>query len=142
VTLLAVEHPDWMLDAECTREPPEIFYPEPGSRSVTEAKKVCARCIVTAQCLAYALAHGELDYGVWGGLSVTERRELARAPRRGPSAPRRAIRHGTQGGYYTHRRRSETPCLECTDAAKQAHRRRKEQRRSSVAAMELVEPRW
>jgi len=29
MTLLAVEHPDWMLDAECTRAKPELFYPEP-----------------------------------------------------------------------------------------------------------------
>jgi WhiB family redox-sensing transcriptional regulator len=76
MTLLTVEHPDWMLDAECTRERPEIFYPEPAGRAVTEAKKVCARCAVTAECLTFALEHGELHFGVWGGLSVKERLRL------------------------------------------------------------------
>src|SRR6266516_3056857 len=70
---LTIEHPDWMLDAECTRADPGLFYPEPVSWSVDAAKKICADCTVTAQCLAYALTHGELNVGVWGGLSVTER---------------------------------------------------------------------
>ncbi len=128
MTLLAVEHPDWMLDAECARSNPEIFYPEPAGSSVAAAKRVCADCTVTTECLAFALAHGELDYGVWGGKSVTERQRLHPSTRGG--RPRREIRHGTEGGYDTHRRRDETPCAECTDAAKQGRRRRKEQRRS------------
>ena len=130
MTILAVEHPDWMLDAECTRVDPAIFYPEPAGRSVNDAKPVCGRCSVTAECLQFALDHDELNFGVWGGLSVTERQQLKPGPGRGRSAPR-PIRHGTAGGYHTHRRRSETPCPECTDAATQAHRRRKERRRSA-----------
>jgi WhiB family transcriptional regulator, redox-sensing transcriptional regulator len=126
MTLLAVEHPDWMLDAECTRANPEIFYPEPMGRSVAAAKKVCAHCAVTAQCLAFALAHREIDFGVWGGLSVTERRALV-----GRQPTRRPILHGTEGGYHAHRRRNEPPCIACTTASRTAHQRRQEQRRSA-----------
>jgi len=119
MTLLAVEHPDWMLDAECTRAKPELFYPEPAGRSVTEAKAVCARCTVIAECLAFALAHDELNFGVWGGKSAKERQRLAAEAGRGHGRPLRAIRHGTTGGYYTHRRRGESPCWACADALKQ-----------------------
>jgi WhiB family redox-sensing transcriptional regulator len=131
MTLLVVEHPDWMLDAECTRANPELFYPEPGGSSLTAAKAVCARCTVTAECLAYALEYGEVDYGVWGGLSVPERRELAPSPGRGRRRRPAPIEHGTEKGARLHRRRGEPACAWCRDACTAAHRRRAEQRRSA-----------
>ncbi len=131
MTLLAVEHPDWMLDAECTRERPELFYPEPAGRSVTEAKEVCARCTVSAQCLAFALDHGELNYGVWGGLSVKERQRLVPSRGRGRRRVPLAIEHGTANGYQAHRRRNEQACGACLEASAAAHRRRVEERRSA-----------
>jgi len=78
MTLLAVEHPDWMLDAECTRAKPELFYPEPAGRSVTEAKAVCARCPVQAECLAWAIRTNE-PWGIWGGQTPDERGAALRA---------------------------------------------------------------
>jgi hypothetical protein len=55
------------------------------------AKRICATCPVTAECLDYALRHGE-KYGVWGGLTPRARRRLtasfprpAALPRGGPS---------------------------------------------------------
>jgi WhiB family redox-sensing transcriptional regulator len=131
MTLLAVEHPDWMLDAECTRERPELFYPEPAGRSVTEAKKVCARCSVTTECLAFALAHGEINYGVWGGLSVKERQRLVPSRGRGRRRIPLAIEHGTEKGYHAHYRRGEQACAWCREASAAAHQRRVEQRRSA-----------
>ena len=40
---------------------------------------MCVGCEVRAECLQYALDHGE-RFGVWGGLSERERRELGRQP--------------------------------------------------------------
>jgi WhiB family redox-sensing transcriptional regulator len=64
----------WWFEGVCAQTDPEVFFPEKGG-SVREAKAVCARCPVRAQCLAHALAHGE-RFGVWGGLSEPERRRL------------------------------------------------------------------
>lgn len=68
---------DWARDALCAEIDPELFYPDKGGTS-RPAKEVCSACSVTAECLAYAL---EVDdrYGVWGGLTVLERRRLRRA---------------------------------------------------------------
>ncbi|WP_236706559.1 WhiB family transcriptional regulator, partial [Frankia sp. ACN1ag] len=72
----------------CRDEDPELFFPigttGPAERQVEEAKAVCARCAVTADCLAWALDTGQ-DSGVWGGLSEDERRALRR------QASRRAV---------------------------------------------------
>jgi len=72
-----VASPGWWFAGLCAQTDPELFFPEKGG-SVREAKAVCARCPVRAQCLAHALAHGE-RYGVWGGLSEPERRRLKTA---------------------------------------------------------------
>jgi WhiB family redox-sensing transcriptional regulator len=63
----------WMTDALCTQiDTGDIFYPDQGGSSKS-AKAVCMRCEVRAECLQYALAHGE-RFGIWGGLSERERR--------------------------------------------------------------------
>lgn len=64
----------WQERALCAQTDPEAFFPEKGG-STREAKKVCARCDVRAECLEYALAHDE-RFGIWGGLSERERRKL------------------------------------------------------------------
>lgn len=69
----------WWKDAACLSADPDMFFPEKGG-STREAKRVCASCPVRAECLEYALDNDE-RYGVWGGLSERERRNLRRAPR-------------------------------------------------------------
>lgn len=64
----------WQSDAACLIADSEAFFPERGG-SVREAKKVCETCPVRAQCLEYALENDE-QFGVWGGLSVYERRKI------------------------------------------------------------------
>ena len=49
----------------------------PALAQIEEAKKVCARCEVRAECLAWALEAGQ-DHGVWGGMSEDERRAIKR----------------------------------------------------------------
>lgn len=64
----------WQDFAACAQADPDAFFPEPGG-SHCVAKKVCAGCEVRAACLNYALEHNEV-FGIWGGLSYHERREL------------------------------------------------------------------
>lgn len=85
---LAVEAEDiaWQDRALCAQTDPEAFFPEKGG-STREAKKVCRGCEVRAECLEYAVEHGE-RFGIWGGLSERERRRMkpeAPAPRALPA---------------------------------------------------------
>lgn len=70
---------DWLHRAACRDEDPELFFPVtdtgPGARQVAQAKAVCARCPVRAQCLEYALDNG-LTHGIFGGLTEQERRRV------------------------------------------------------------------
>ena len=127
---IAPDRPEWTAAAVCQHADPDIFYPKKGG-STAEAKRVCRGCPVRAECLAYALQHDELSFGVWGGLSVVERRRLKPRPgrRRGPKP--KPIEHGTENGYYAHRRRGEPVCRDCREACTAEHRRRLQQRRSA-----------
>ncbi|OLF12381.1 transcription factor WhiB [Actinophytocola xinjiangensis] len=80
---------DWRHDAACRDEDPELFFPVsemgPGARQTAEAKAVCARCPVRARCLDHAVDNG-LDFGIFGGATERERRDLLRRTRAGRSA--------------------------------------------------------
>lgn len=67
---------DWADRGACRGTGPAIFFPERGE-SVAEAKETCRGCPVRQECLDYAMVNGE-RFGVWGGLSVRERRSLRR----------------------------------------------------------------
>ncbi|MEV7804964.1 WhiB family transcriptional regulator [Microbispora sp. NPDC088329] len=74
--LYALAHdPDaeWMAQALCAETDPEAFFPDEGQRP-DAGKKICRRCEVRAECLAYALDHDET--GVWGGTTEKERRRM------------------------------------------------------------------
>lgn len=61
--------------ALCAETDPEAFFPEKGESS-QEAKRVCASgCPIRDFCLEFALTNNE-QYGIWGGLSASERRRL------------------------------------------------------------------
>lgn len=74
---------DWRDDALCAGQDGETWFPVVHTKGwqekLEQAKKVCARCPVTAECLAYALKTGQ-KAGVWGGLSEAERQELRPLP--------------------------------------------------------------
>lgn len=80
---------DWQLDGACRDEAEELFFGPAAareerrakSRRIREAKRVCARCPVWERCRGYALENEE-EFGVWGGLSEAERKQLI-AERRG-----------------------------------------------------------
>ncbi|HEX6523076.1 MAG TPA: WhiB family transcriptional regulator [Streptosporangiaceae bacterium] len=46
-----------------------------------EAKQICRRCPVRAECLAFATSNDE-RFGIWGGLDPDERRNLRRSMQR------------------------------------------------------------
>jgi WhiB family redox-sensing transcriptional regulator len=64
----------WMDDAACAEIGTDIFFPEPGGTNRT-AKAICSACSVAAQCLEFGFTE---EFGIWGGLSPTERRALRR----------------------------------------------------------------
>jgi WhiB family redox-sensing transcriptional regulator len=72
---------DWRQRAACRDQDPELFFPVsdmgPGARQTEQAKAVCARCPVRAECLEYALDNA-LDHGIYGGTTESERRALRR----------------------------------------------------------------
>lgn len=74
----------WKQRANCLGVDPDLFFPQRGE-STSEAKAVCAQCEVRLDCLEYALG-GERTFGIWGGLSVGERKRL----RKTRNAARRA----------------------------------------------------
>ncbi|MER5887278.1 WhiB family transcriptional regulator [Streptomyces sp. NPDC001941] len=68
-----------LQSALCTTVNPEVFFATVPF-VVEIARRVCERCPVQRACLQGALERGE-QYGMWGGLTPEERRELRR-PRR------------------------------------------------------------
>ena len=62
---------------------PDAFFPEDADNTMVEAeqrriaKALCSECPIKAECLAYALAVNE-QFGIWGGMTLYQRRELAR----------------------------------------------------------------
>lgn len=67
---------DWMRSGLCAETDPDAFFPDRG-KPTRSAKSVCMGCPVRSTCLEYAVVHNE-RFGVWGGLSERERRELRR----------------------------------------------------------------
>jgi WhiB family redox-sensing transcriptional regulator len=65
--------------ARCAETDPEIFYPAKGG-TTRPAKRVCGSCEIQPDCLDYALQTRE-QYGIWGGASESERRQMLRGRR-------------------------------------------------------------
>lgn len=71
--------PEWIADAPCSQADPELFFPEAheSRANVALAKRVCAACPVRQECLEWALDRGE-KFGIYGGLTSTQRRKVLR----------------------------------------------------------------
>ena len=67
----------WMDAALCAQTDPDAFVPDDGSHGYKDARKVCVKCPVIADCLQWALDTREPD-GMYGGLSPKQRRKLWR----------------------------------------------------------------
>ncbi|MFV0452633.1 MAG: WhiB family transcriptional regulator [Propioniciclava sp.] len=72
MTLLAAD--DWTLKARC-RGMQDLLFPDGADQK--RARAVCGGCGVRSRCLAEALDN-RIEWGVWGGMTERERRQLLR----------------------------------------------------------------
>lgn len=74
----------WRQHAACREVDPEVFFPVgvtgPAVAAIAAAKAICADCIARAECLEFAVSTNQ-EYGIWGGTSEEERRDIRRARR-------------------------------------------------------------
>ena len=82
---------DWQMRGSCRGIDSSVFFHPDGERGRARAqrelraKEICRQCPVLAQCRTHALRVSE-PYGIWGGMSETEREVHARRSRRRLSA--------------------------------------------------------
>lgn len=78
---------DWQMRGLCRGADSSVFFHPDGERGRARAqrelraKEICRQCAVLAQCRSHALAVNE-PYGIWGGMSETERELYSRRVRR------------------------------------------------------------
>jgi WhiB family transcriptional regulator, redox-sensing transcriptional regulator len=114
--LLGLSRPAWQAQAACRGMGPDDWFPPRGAAqapALRRAREICAGCPVREQCAEFA---GTDPHGVWGGLSVDQRKRRGRSRRAGAAtgpagaqaAPQRSggpappPKHGgRQGGFGT-----------------------------------------
>jgi WhiB family redox-sensing transcriptional regulator len=69
------ERPEWHGRGAC-RGRGNLFFDDKKKSNVAKAKALCAICVVKEVCLTYAMEND--DFGVWGGLTLNERRVARR----------------------------------------------------------------
>lgn len=72
----------WQHRGACRGPQAAVFFPPPQFERKVEraererrAKEICRTCVVSRECLEYAVAIRE-PHGIWGGLNESERRVL------------------------------------------------------------------
>lgn len=73
---LNIYKPEWVVNAACLGVDTTIFFPErpEAKRALDKARKICNSCLVSNQCLDYAI---ETDSpGIWAGTSPKQRAEI------------------------------------------------------------------
>lgn len=101
---------NWRDHAACQGADDGLFFPgTTGKANAAKALRICRTCEVRAECLQHALTAVE-QYGVWGGKTEQELREMRKMRKRPPVC-------GTEAGYRNHFRRGEKPCGACIEGA-------------------------
>ncbi|BAW04371.1 WhiB family transcriptional regulator [Nocardia seriolae] len=78
---------DWQMRGSCRGQDSSVFFHPDGERGRARAqrelraKEICKACPVLLHCRSHALKVSE-PYGIWGGMSETERELHARRNRR------------------------------------------------------------
>jgi WhiB family redox-sensing transcriptional regulator len=83
---LTTKRPD-IVDAPCQSVDPETFFPDPTNLPlIREAKSLCKQCNPETrnECLSFAMTN-KIGYGIWGGLTQDERRNVRRRENRNES---------------------------------------------------------
>jgi len=120
---------NWRNHAACLGIGGDVFYPrdddetklqgQPETTRATgnfeAAKAICRTCMVCEECLMYAIENGE-QHGIWGGMSLDERRRERKRLGIPYVYPPTIWIHGTRAGYRRHLRANEPACRECIDA--------------------------
>ena len=72
----------WQVKAACRGPQAVVFFPpshferkDEREERETQAKAICATCVVQTPCLEYALRIRE-PHGIWGGLNEQERKQI------------------------------------------------------------------
>lgn len=77
--LLGHVRPVWHADAACREHPSSVFFGRRGDyEAVAEARKICARCLVSAECLSWALEEGSGLHGTRAGTTQRQRAAMRR----------------------------------------------------------------
>jgi WhiB family redox-sensing transcriptional regulator len=63
---------------------PDLFFPNRGANShhVAKARAICSTCPVQTDCADYAIRQSSSLFGIWGGLTVEDRRHARRLRRK------------------------------------------------------------
>ncbi len=82
MTNVAAIDRSWQVKGLCRGNHSYLFFPpstverkEERDRRELKAKAICSVCPVNGDCLEFALTIKE-PYGIWGGLTETERRQV------------------------------------------------------------------
>ncbi len=115
---------EWQLHGACRGHDSSVFYHPDGERGRSRAqrearaKAICQTCPVINNCLEHALDSAEV-YGVWGGMSESERSLELRARRRAKAA-QAAKTAQTAKATQTAKTTKTTRAARATKAGKQA----------------------
>jgi hypothetical protein len=107
-------NPTWWENAACKDADSRIFF-DPFLAG--EAGEYCDRCPVRSECLKEASEKPTIGFfgGKWFDLYGIELRESVKEEYR-------SLIHGTDQGYYLHRRLSEKACEACMQAHREHNR--------------------
>lgn len=72
---MTVQQQEWAQAAKCRGSLDALFVEGAQQK---EARSMCLDCAVRSQCLAEALDN-RIEWGVWGGMTERERRQLLKA---------------------------------------------------------------
>lgn len=122
----------WAERGVCRGYSLDVFFTESKS-GMRRAKEICAACPVRTECLDEVLrAEDSSRYGVFGGLTASERKRLVeqQAETQEPAEPEPVTRSGrprakcgTRGGYQRHHREGTPYCAPCRQANTDAYNR-------------------
>ncbi|RYE39244.1 MAG: WhiB family transcriptional regulator [Hyphomicrobiales bacterium] len=83
---------EWRVRAACRGAELSVFFSPDGERRgardrrEARARQICQACPVLVRCRDHALTAGE-SYGVWGGMTESDRRKHTHRSRRGERRP-------------------------------------------------------
>ena len=77
----SLPHDGWLHEALCKGMPRKWWFSEAGAEGYAYAKSVCARCLVSDDCLAFGMktepAGLQYRHGIFGGMTPVERQAFA-----------------------------------------------------------------